>query len=42
MKDKKLKFNIFYNEQGEELEKLVIKALINYKKSNENSRLTKC
>lgn len=30
MKNKELKFNIFFNDNGEFIEKLVIQALINY------------
>lgn len=30
MKNKELKFNVFFNNEGEDLERLVIQALINY------------
>lgn len=30
MKNRKLKFNVFFNNEKEDLEKLVIQSLINY------------
>ena len=30
MENKKLKFNIYFNDDGEDLENLVIQALVNY------------
>ena len=42
MEDKKLKFNVFFNNEGEDLEKLVIQALVNYLNNDNNIGLTKC
>lgn len=40
MENKELKFNIFFNNEGEELEKLVIQALVNYLNNNNSIALT--
>jgi len=40
MENKELKFNVFFNNNGEELEKLVIQALVNY--LNNEKGMTKC
>lgn len=42
MENKELKFNIFFNNEGENLEKLVIKALVNYLSNDNNIEQTKC
>lgn len=39
MENKELKFNVFFNNNGETLEKLIIQALVNYLN---NKGLTKC
>lgn len=39
MEDKKLKFNVFFNNEGEDLEKLVIQALVNYLNNNNSMGL---
>lgn len=40
MENKELKFNIFFNNEGENLEKLVIQALVNYLNNNNSIALT--
>lgn len=42
MGKKALKFNIYFNSEGEDLEKLVIQALVNYLKNNSTIGKTKC
>jgi len=42
MENKELKFNIFFNNEGENLEKLVIQALVNYLNNDNNIGQTKC
>ena len=39
MENKELKFNVYFNNNGETLEKLIIQALVNYLN---NKGLTKC